>query len=308
MVDIMKISNLVHGRETYVTYYNDFVLKHPLPKMDDDAQIAWLLKQHKTKDAIDAIYNIGNPAYNIPRMHFINDDEFQVLEERAPGKPLSRDLYRTLTRRQQYEIIHSLASFLVDMNESRPIQEPQLHKICTELKFDWLINFINKKMPKWFTKNEVRQLTRICDEIATFEYTTRPAWSHRDLNHGNVYYDSKTSTLSFIDFAEAGYQFIYRDIFASLQVELDICKKVYETYNTLHNKSLYTIPSPKNDALRDIMKYRIKVVFLKRLIKAADDLRVNPQNQKSINNNMAKVEFIREQMHNIHILEQQFGR
>ncbi|MCM1295133.1 MAG: phosphotransferase [Muribaculaceae bacterium] len=302
----MKINTLVHGRETYVTYYQDFVLKHPLPTLGDDAKLDWLLKQHNTKDAIDAISQIGNPAYNIPRMHFINDDELQVLEERAPGAPLTRDLYRTLTRRQQYEIIHSLASFLVDMNESRPVLEPQSYKICNELKFGRLKTFIDTKMSNWFTKNEVRQMARIYDEIGAFEYTTRPAWSHRDLNPGNVYYDPQTSKLSFIDFAEAGYQFIYRDIFASLQIELDICKRVYETYNTLHNKSLYQIPSPKNDTLRDIMKYRIMVVFLKRFIKAADDLRANPKNQKSENNNRDKVAFMRDTMQNIRILEQQF--
>ncbi len=304
----MKINNLVHGRETYVTYYNDFVLKHPLPTLGTDAQLAWLEKQHKTKDAIDAIYNIGNPAYNVPRMHFINDDEFQVLEERAPGAPLTRELYRTLTRRQQYEIIHSLASFLVDMNESRPVQELQSYKICTELKLSRLKTFIDSKMSTWFTKNEIRQMSRIYDEIASFEYMTRPAWSHCDLNSGNVYYDAKNSKLSFIDFAEANYQFIYRDIFASLQIELDIYKKVYETYNTLHNKSLYSIPSPKNDTLREIMKYRIMVVFLKRFIKASDDLRITPKNQKSINNNRDKVVFMRDVMHSIQILEQQFSK
>lgn len=303
-----KISKLVHGRETYVTYYDSFVLKHPLPTMGDDAQLEWLLKQHRTKDAIDAIYSIGNPAYNIPRMHFINDDEVMALEERAPGLPLTRDLYRTLTRRQQYEIIHSLASFLVDMNESRPVQEPILHQICSELKFSRLETFIKTKMSNWFTKNEIRQMTQIYYEIGSFQYITRPAWSHRDLNPNNVYYDPNSNKLSFIDFAEAGYQFIYRDIFASLQIELDICKRVYETYKTLHNKSLYPIPSPKNDELRDIMKYRIMVVFLKRFIKASDDLRTNPKNQKSINNNQEKVAFMREIMQNLRILEQQFSK
>lgn len=303
-----KIHQLVHGRETYVTYYNDFVLKHPLPTLGDDAKLDWLIKQHNTKATIDAIYNIGNPAYNVPRMHFINDDEFQVLEERAPGAPLTRDLYRSLSRRQQYEIIHSLASFLVDMNESHPIQKPQSYKISSELKFSRLGTFIDTKMSHWFTINEIRQMSRIYNEIGEFEYTTRPAWSHCDLNPGNVYYDPQTSKLSFIDFAEAGYQFIYRDIFASLQIELGICKRVYEAYNTLHNKSLYQIPSPRNDVLRDIMKYRIMAVYLKRFIKAADDLRLNPENVKGENNNRDKVVFMRNIMQDIHILEQQFSK
>ncbi len=76
----------------------------------------------------------------------------------------------------------------------------------------------------------------------------------------------------------------------------------------MHNKSLYPIPSPKNDTLRDIMKYRIMVVFLKRFIKAADDLRITPKNEKSEKNNRDKVTFMREVMSNICNLEQQFSK
>ena len=121
-------------------------------------------------------------------------------------------------------------------------------------------------------------------------------------------YDPETSKLSFIDFAEAGYRFIYRDIFASLQIELNIFKQVYEVYCKMHAKNLWSMPSAKNDALRDIMKYRIMVVWLKRFIKAADDLRLNPKNTKSENNNLDKIAFMREQLVNFQNLERQFQK
>ena len=298
-----------HGRETYAVYYgDDFVLKRPLPKMSDAECAKWLEKQHKTKDAIDAIRAVGNPVYNVPAMRFIRDDEYQILEDRAPGEPLTTSLYRSLSRRQQYEIINSIGSFLVDMNELKPVGEPVSHKISEELKFNRLDKFINEKMSIWFNKNEVRQMARVRDNIASFEYITRMAWSHCDLNSGNVFYDAASSRLSFIDFAEADYFFIYRDIFAPLQIELGICRPVYETYTKLHNQDLYPMPSIKNENLREIVKNRMIVVCLKRFIKASDDLRKTPKNEKSVNNNVAKVEFMRAQMTAIHNIEKQFSK
>lgn len=305
-----NIKNLKnHGRETYAVYYGDeFVLKRPLPTFNDSSKQAWLNKQHKTKQIIDDIRAIKNPLYNVPAMKYINDDEFQILEERAPGTPLTPDLYNNLSKRQQFEIINSIASFLVDMNELKPIGKIQTHQIRYELKFSRLDNFIENKMSTWFTQAEVTQMAKLRDIIGTFEYETRLAWSHADINSGNVLYDPKTSRISFIDFAETDYKFIYRDIFAPLQIELDIYKRVYETYCTLHNKNLYTMPGIKNENLREIMKYRIMVVWLRRFIKAADDLRKNPINQKSADNNMEKIFFMRRMMQNFINLENQFSK
>ena len=68
------------------------------------------------------------------------------------------------------------------------------------------------------------------------------------------------------------------------------------------------MPSIKNENLREIMKYRIMVVWLRRFIKAADDLRVTPASQKSANNNMEKIFFMRRQMQNFTNLEKQFSK
>ncbi|MDO4423640.1 MAG: phosphotransferase [Pseudomonadota bacterium] len=304
-----KLNNLIHGRETYIADFGaDFVMKRPLPTLGDDARNKWLAKQHRTKEIIDEIYNVGNPRYNIPRMLFIKDDEYQLLEERAHGQHLTHELFSQVSRRQRYEIIDGIAAFLVDMNELKPVQDLQKHKIASELKFNRLDNFVTNKMSKWFTNDEVKHMSNICDQIGTFEYDTRPAWSHCDLNSGNVLYDAETSTLSFIDFAEASYRFIYRDIFAPLQIELRIFRPVYETYCKLHNNSEYSMPSIQNPALREIMKYRIMVALLKRFIKASDDLRNNPASQKSIKNNEDKIAFMREQIKYITELEQQFKK
>ena len=241
-------------------------------------------------------------------MIHIKDDEYQLLEECAPGKHLTPALFKNLSRRQQYEIIDGIAAFLVDMNELKPIQEIQRHKIASELKFDRLDKFIENKMHYWFKDDEIKYMASIRDNIGTFEYDTRAAWSHCDLNPGNVLYDPTTSTLSFIDFAEANYRFIYRDIFAPLQIELGICRRVYETYCKLHNNSEYSMPSVNNENLRLIMKYRVMCALLKRFIKASDDLRLSPASFKGIENNQNKVRFMREQISTIMNIDKQFSR
>ena len=68
------------------------------------------------------------------------------------------------------------------------------------------------------------------------------------------------------------------------------------------------MPGIKNENLREIMKYRIMVVWLRRFIKAADDLRKNPINQKSADNNMEKIFFMRRMMQNFINLENQFSK
>ena len=302
MVDIRKLN---HGRETYAVFYKDYVMKRPLPTFTDNTRREWLDKQHRTNDVINEIAAIGNPAYNIPRMYFVNDDEYSILEQRAPGKHLDGELFRKLSQRQKTEIIYGIASFLVDMNELKPVTNLENHKIISEINFDKLTRFVDTKMSVLFSRTDTLYMSRICHDIMQFEYPTRLAWSHGDLNPSNVLYDSDTSTLSFIDFAEADYKFIYRDIFASLQVELGIGKKVYEQYTKLHDNSKFLMPAASNTLITKIMKYRMIMVFLKRFIKASDDIHLNTQSAKGKRNNENKVVLMRDIIQQIQKLEQQ---
>lgn len=298
-----------HGRETYAVYYGDkYVMKRPLPSFGPDAQLNWLIKQHRTQDVLNEIRSKKNPAYNVPEMIYINDDEVQLLEERAPGQPLTKELYRSLPGRQKYEIRHGIASFLTDMNELKDPAPVENYKIASELKMIKLENFVENKMSNWFNNSDIKYMVRLKNNVKSFEYETRKVWSHADLNSENVYYDYKTNVLSFIDFAEANYQFVYRDIFAPLQIALSICKNVYEIYYKLHNKKLFLMPGVRNPKLEEIMKYRFLVVYMRRFIKAADDLRLNPANEKSVKNNIAKVHFIKEQIKAFQDVERMFAR
>lgn len=292
-----------HGRETCVAYFGDlYVMKRPLPGRDKDA---WLKKQHKTKDVIDEIGALNNPVYNIPKMIYIKDDEYQLLEERAMGEPLNLEFYQSLAPRQRTEIVNGIASFLVDMNELKPVHEEVYHNISTELKMEKFGNIIESKMPRWFKTDEIKYMTGLKKEISGFEYVTREAWSHSDLNPGNILYDKNTSKLSFIDFAEASYNFIYRDIFSPLNVDLRICRPVYDLYTRLHDKDKYKMPGLRNPELQRIMRYRIMTVLLKRFIKAGDDLRINAQSEKTHQNNIDKVFFMRELISNLQYTEKQ---
>ncbi len=306
---MVKINTLNHGRETYVVYYGGgFVLKRPLPSFNDAQKDAWLEKQHKTQATIDAIRAINHTVYNIPKMEFINDEEYQILEQRAPGEKLTRDLFFKLSSRQRNEIINSLGTFLVDMNELKTPMVCLGHKITSEFKFDVLMNFVNNRMGEWFKKNEVLQMKRFCEQLDNFSYDTYFAWSHGDLNSGNVYYDCDTSTLSFIDFAEADYHLIYADIFSPIARDLNIEKRVYEKYIEYHQASLWRMPSIRHSKMQEIMKYRAEGVLMKRFLKASQDLRKNTQTVKGQKNNIAKLAFMRDQMAGILALEQRFSK
>ncbi len=309
MMKELDIRNLDHGRETWTAYYGDrFVIKRPLPTFNEDQQKAWLEKQHKTKEAIDAIRAVNHTVYNVPEMTFINDDEYQILEERAPGEKLTRDVFIKLSTRQQHEIVNSIGTFLVDMNELKPAYAEHDHKITSEFKFDSLMLFINTRMEKWFKKNEILQMRKFCEQIDSFTYDTYQAWSHGDLNSGNVYYDYKTSTLSFIDLAEAGYHMIYADIFAPLQTDLRIEKRVYEKYMEYHQPSLWRMMNLRNLKMQELMKYRAEAVLMKRFLKASQDLRSNPQSEKARRNTIEKVAFMRDQIAAILALEQKYNK
>jgi len=283
-----------HGRETYIRTYGNMVMKHPLPYFSDAQKEAWLAKQYRTKEIIEEIKEkSGGCKYNVPTMVAIDDYEYGALEEFAPGKSLSLDLFKKLSKRQKIEIIDGIASFLVDMNEVREAKPEEMHKITTELKFARLCNFTADKMEHWFNIYDVRYMEKLLKKIDDFEYVTRQVWSHGDLNANNVLYDPNTSKLSFIDFAEANYNFVYHDIFAPIEMELDICPHVYELYTQLHNKDLYKVFGSKNPMIKNIMTYRIIGNLLKRFSHAADDLRLNPRDQKSERNNAEKVAFMK---------------
>lgn len=295
-----------HGRETFVAYFGDmYVMKRPLPGRDKDA---WLAKQHKTKEFIDEISAVNNPVYNIPKMVFIKDDEYQLLEERAMGEPLTPALYQSLSQPQKTKIVNGMANFLVDMNELKPVREEVLHNISSELKMERLRNIISNKMPRWFDVAEIKYMTELTEDISGFEYVTREAWSHSDLNCGNILYDKEKSQISFIDFAEASYNFIYRDIFSPFNVDLKICRVVYDLYTRLHDKNKYKMPGLRNPELQRIMRYRIMTVLLKRFIKAGDDLRLNPQSKKTHQNNFEKVIFMKDVMATLQYIEKQLSK
>ena len=295
-----------HGRETFVAYFGDaYVMKRPLPGRDRDA---WLAKQHRTKEFIDEISAVNNPVYNIPKMIHIKDEEYQLLEERAPGEPLTQALYQSLPSHQQKQILNGMANFLVNMNELKPVHDDVYHNISTELKMTKLTNIIENKMPKWFDLGKIKYMEDLAEDISGFEYVTREAWSHNDLNSGNILYDKETSKLSFIDFAEAKYNFIYRDIFSPLCVDLKICRQVYELYTDYHDKSKYKMPGLRNPELQRILRYRAMVVLLKRFIKAGDDLRLYPQSDKTVQNNFDKVFYMNDLLDKLRYIEKQLSK
>ena len=65
---------------------------------------------------------------------------------------------------------------------------------------------------------------------------------------------------------------------------------------------------PRNPALQNIMRYRMITVLLKRFIKAGDDLRLNPQSDKTVKNNLEKVAYMRKLIASIQGIEKQLTK
>ena len=295
-----------HGRETFVVDYGDeFVIKRPLLACSLDKKKKWLKKQHTTQKVITKIKEKHNPLYNVPEMVHIKDEEFQLLEERAPGKPLTGDLYRSLSVRQQVEIRNSIVSFLMDMQNLEDVKPAASYKISQELKMEKFGNIIETKMPKWFSDDNIAFAQKLYSYIGSVEYIAPKVWSHGDLSSGNVLYDAQTSVLSFINFADATYHIVDHDIISPLTVDLGIYSGVYSTYIKSHDKKSYDLYGIKPSDMLQITKNRLFVIWLKRFIQAGDDLHVNSKNES---NNASKVSFMNKIIENLRRYDKKYSR
>lgn len=297
------------GHESFVVDYgNGFVMKRPLTAFSLDKKMKWLVKQHYTQQVIIDIKKVHRPFYNIPEMVHIKDEEFQLLEERAPGEPLTGLFFRSLSKRQQVEIRDSIVAFIMDMQSVHLVSSAEPYKIAEELKMAKLGNIVNCKMPKYFSKDSIDYMKYLCDYINSVEYVAPKVWSHGDLSSGNVLYDADTSTLSFIDFADAKYHVVDHDIVSPLAVDLGIYNGVYSKYIKSHEKESYDLYGIKPAEVRQITKNRLFVILLKRFIKAGDDLHINSKNEAGNINNVNKVIFMNKIIENLRRYDNKYSK
>lgn len=287
-----------------VDYGDGFVIKRPLDGVSLDKKMKWICKQHAVQETIADIESVKNPLYNIPSMIHIKDTEFQVLEQRAPGQPLTVDLYKSLSKRQQIEIGNSIAALLMDMRELKPVIPDVSYKISTELKMEKFWNIISTKMPKWFNNEELSYMDKLYSYIDSVKYISPMVWSHSDLSSGNVLYDAQSSRLSFIDFADAKYQTVDHDIISPLAFDLEIYNDVYDNYV----KSGYDLSGINDGNIKQTVKNRLSIILLKRLIKQGDDLRLNPKLEKTEINNANKVACIRGIIEKLQCIDKTFSK
>lgn len=298
-----------HGRETIVSYYGDaHILKHPLAEFSQARKDKWLEKQYRAKAIIDEIKAVNNLRYNIPGMIHIEKDDYAVLEERAPGEHLTPELYKSLSRTQQVDIKDSMARFLVDMNELKPVFEVKDYSMVQELKMTKFTNMVDTKLPRWLDKEDIDYVVNLVQELSDFKYDTIQVWTHSDLNSGNVLYDVATSKISFIDFADSGYNLVLHDIFSPLNTDLGISKALYEDYKRFHDEKLYKIPGVKNADLQNIVRLRPRIPLLKRFIKCGDDLRLNPRDEKSVQNSMDKAQLMHDILDKLRYIESCYSK
>lgn len=193
-------------RETRVFADGNYVIK--TPNTTNPSYIKnWLDKQSNAKHAVDDLCKIGNCGkfYFVPKITELSENDTPyVHEERVVGTPVTLDFFNALTPVQQDKIFDALTNFLVDMNQSRPVYD--------------LISLLEKPDSKGFTFANVLSELQISKENklnvqnaydflkSHQEMLASYVFFHGDMNEHNIFYDPEHNSVSFIDFAEAGYE------------------------------------------------------------------------------------------------------
>jgi len=285
--------NILHGKESVVEICGDRVFKSPKEEMSVHKKEVWLSKQYVAKDSLEEIKakSETHGLYGVPVVLNIDDADCRVTEEFVLGVPLSSEVFACLPKNKQMSVIEGIARFLVDMNELKPINGEDGHRIAEEIKLEELASFIDNKMGCFFDSKSVTYMGGLLKRIQDINtYDSQQVWSHNDLNLNNVLYDTATSKLSFVDFAEVKYNFVYHDIFSPLEMDLKIFEPVYKSYiNFRHTKGrgLHALDSRQ---IMIIMIYRKMIILLKRFMHEAKELRLSPCSEHGVQNTLCKVE------------------
>ena len=244
--------NTNRARETIAYADGDVVVCMPGPQ----APIAsvWLDKQKYSSDIAAHVAGMKNPAYFVPKTLEITADENGnpvVRKERATGHALDAQYVATLSSADMDIIYRAIANFINDMAHVRPIMS-QREMLDTDIAFADVLN--NAKT--YLSPDEANIVLRAkdwFDNASTDDAAV--VFAHGDMNGDNIFYDDKTHTVSFLDFADSAYQvgnyMLERD-FAKLPW-LDI-NRVRREYSALTKGAVKLESRPAIEKMRNALK------------------------------------------------------
>ena len=223
---------LKHGRESLVEMEQGgkSVSKKPLPGRSLAQKREWLARQQRAIETIDKLNEIGNNAYGVPHIKFVDTARYNIVEERVDGVPLTPLLFHTLNQSEREKVIDSLAQFYADMHSINMIPNPIQYTMNYGMNTPYLENFIDEDMRKYFPKSDAKFVSKFYQKILNVSYETRLVFVHGDLFEENVLYNAKSQKFSVIDFTDAAPSFLHYDMLRSYTNDLGVVNEVRKKY------------------------------------------------------------------------------
>ena len=198
-------------RESIVVAAGDNVKKMPTTTRPEYIR-DWLKKQRHANIIVNFIlkYENRHGGYFIPQVIQINNsvDAPYVIEQRAPGVALTQKLFDTLSPDTKEKVYTSLANFVYDINHCRPMLtfEQKLNEPGKSgLDFVGVVN----KLSAYLDAPDIAAINNAYNFFCSRpDMLSGVVLFHGDMNENNIFYDEKTDTVSFIDFAESNYETI----------------------------------------------------------------------------------------------------
>ncbi|MBR5625518.1 MAG: phosphotransferase [Alphaproteobacteria bacterium] len=259
-LDKLQQLNTNIPRETLVVATDGLVIKRPVTKNNHAPNKAWLKKQYHAQQVQESLQKTSGKCYFVPRMLEISSEEMFAIEQRVPGAPVTEKFFATLSDADKNVIYMGFAHFLNDINQSMPVLNQSdtfdIPEQQGDISFDKIIKKLKehlsskerdtlKKSKEWFDKHAINDASVV--------------FCQGDMNEHNIFYDLKTKTVSFIDFADARYEnardMFHRDIARLLWIDID---KLITLYKKLpRTQPVITETNPTVESMRSKL-YNIK--------------------------------------------------
>ncbi len=188
------------GQSTVITYRQtltgDFIRKTSRLGV---CPTTWLADMGRAKSISDQVRALNNPAYNVPRTYISHG---KVYEEIAPGTKM-RDLPKSYTQQNSDWQMPSMAHFINDMSELRPVfYIGQNDRVGNMNLYD--VNCFLSQTGGMLASQDQDLIRSIFMYLCALPENSQMVVSHNDLHGGNIVVDALNRRLSFIDFEMAG--------------------------------------------------------------------------------------------------------
>lgn len=208
MTDNKDFINTDKPRESIVFADGNYVIKKPTATNKEHIKV-WVNKQKNAKNTVDNLLQKSKyiNQYFVPKIIEIsNTDTPYVREERVLGQPVTKNFFKKLPLTQQEKLYDSLAAFITDMNQSKPILNMSSLLQETDNNGYNLVKVL-ASIKQYLSKEDIEKINRIYKFfMSRSDMMEAYVFFHGDMNENNMFYDIEHDVVSFLDFAESKYE------------------------------------------------------------------------------------------------------